>query len=119
LLILGTLLMGFFLYLVGGLQARFGHWSVAVVEDHDSASEGIIVYLFVCSFVVIMDPVSWTYPDEIVSFPSFLYIYLRGRALSLATASNWIFNLALAWAVPPSFGHIAWKTYFIFWFFMF
>lgn len=25
-LLCGTLAMGFFLYLVGGLQARFGHW---------------------------------------------------------------------------------------------
>ncbi|THU83050.1 general substrate transporter [Dendrothele bispora CBS 962.96] len=115
-LILGTLFMGFFLYLVGGLQARFGHWGVVdnsnvwVIEGHDSATKGIIVcsYLFVCSFAVTMGPVSWTYPAEI--YP----LKIRGKAVSLATASNWIFNFALAWAVPPGFEHIAWKTYFIF-----
>lgn len=34
--------------------------------------------------------------------------------MSLATATNWLFNTALAWAVPPGLSTIAWKTYFIF-----
>lgn len=34
--------------------------------------------------------------------------------MSLATAANWTFNFALAWAVPPGLATIAWKTYFIF-----
>ncbi|THV04263.1 hypothetical protein K435DRAFT_851084 [Dendrothele bispora CBS 962.96] len=118
--------MGFFLYLDGGLQARFGDWGVVdnanvwVIEGHDSATKGIIVcsYLFVCSFAVTMGPVSWTYPAEIVSFPSSLSLYIfrsrtnpssplfrlpglpspstrpqyplkiRGKAVSLATVSK-------------------------------
>jgi len=55
-----------------------------------------------------MGPVSWTYPAEI--FP----MKVRAKAVSLSTASNWIFNFALAWAVPPGLSSIAWKTYFIF-----
>jgi MFS family permease len=55
-----------------------------------------------------MGPVSWTYPAEI--FP----MRVRAKAVSLATAANWIFNFALAYAVPPGFHTIAWKTYFIF-----
>jgi len=55
-----------------------------------------------------MGPVSWTYPAEI--FP----MKVRAKAVSLATASNWLFNFALAWAVPPGLSTIAWKTYFIF-----
>jgi hypothetical protein len=39
---------------------------------------------------------------------------VRGKAVSLATATNWLFNTALAWAVPPGLATIAWKTYFIF-----
>ncbi|THU88728.1 hypothetical protein K435DRAFT_679271, partial [Dendrothele bispora CBS 962.96] len=108
-LTLGTLFMGFFLYFVGGLQARFGDWGVVdnanvwVIEGHDFATKGIIVcsHLFVCAFALTMSPVSWTYPAKIVT-------------VSLATASNWIFNFGLAWAVPPGFEHIAWRTYFIF-----
>ncbi|THV04249.1 hypothetical protein K435DRAFT_774499 [Dendrothele bispora CBS 962.96] len=34
---------------------------------------------------------------------------IRGKAVSLTTASNWVFNFALAfaWAIPPGFEHIA------------
>ncbi|TFY81164.1 hypothetical protein EWM64_g2848 [Hericium alpestre] len=71
---------------------------------------GIIVcsYLFVCSFAITMGPVSWTYPAEI--FP----MRVRAKAVSVSTAANWLFNFALAWAVPPGLSNIAYKTYFIF-----
>lgn len=65
-------------------------------------------YLFVCSFAVTMGPVSWTYPAEL--FP----MRVRGKAVSVATATNWVFNFALAWFVPPALSNIAYKTYFIF-----
>lgn len=117
-LLIGTLLMGFWLMLVGGLQGRFGHWGsvdgsdtpVWVITDNDAATKAIIVcsYLFVCSFAITMGPVSWTYPAEI--FP----MRVRAKAVSVATASNWLFNFALAWAVPPGLSNIAYKTYFIF-----
>ncbi|KAK0199886.1 general substrate transporter [Desarmillaria ectypa] len=115
-LLLGTLFMGFFLFLVGGLQGHFGHWGtvdnarVWVIEGHSSVTNGVIVcsYFFVCSFAITMGPVSWTYPAEL--FP----LKVRAKAVSLATATNWAFNFALAWAVPPGLSNIAWKTYFIF-----
>ncbi|KAI0027786.1 general substrate transporter [Vararia minispora EC-137] len=115
-LLVGTLLMGFFLFLVGGLQGRFGDWGeingsrVWVITGHGSVTRGIIVcsYLFVCSFAITMGPVSWTYPAEL--FP----MRVRAKAVSLSTATNWVFNFALAWAVPPGLSSIAWKTYFIF-----
>jgi len=115
-LLAGTLLMGFWLFLVGGLQGRFGHWGIVnnaqiwVVENNDAATKAIIVssYLFVCSFAITMGPVSWTYPAEL--FP----LKIRGKAVSLATATNWLFNFSLAYAVPPGLNSIAWKTYFIF-----
>ncbi|KIJ90947.1 hypothetical protein K443DRAFT_14809 [Laccaria amethystina LaAM-08-1] len=115
-LLTGTLLMGFWLFLVGGLQARFGHWGeldgnrVWAITDNSAATRAVIVcsYLFVCSFAITMGPVSWTYPAELYS------LKIRGKAVSLATASNWAFNTALAFAVPPSLNTIAWKTYFIF-----
>ncbi|KAI0821278.1 general substrate transporter [Irpex lacteus] len=115
-LLIGTFLMGFWLMLVGGLQGGFGHWGevdgarVWVITDHDSITKGIIVcsYLFVCSFAITMGPVSWTYPAEI--FP----MRVRAKAVSVSTATNWVFNFALAWAVPPGLANIGWKTYFIF-----
>jgi hypothetical protein len=39
---------------------------------------------------------------------------VRAKAISLSTASNWLFNFALAWAVPPGLSTIAYKTYFMF-----
>ncbi|TCD66166.1 hypothetical protein EIP91_001720 [Steccherinum ochraceum] len=116
LLLAGTFLMGFWLFLVGGLQGGFGEWGVVdgsriwVINDHDSITKGVIVcsYLFVSSFAITMGPVSWTYPAEI--FP----MRVRAKAVSFSTAANWLFNFALAWAVPPGLSTIAWKTYFIF-----
>ncbi|KAF9143698.1 hypothetical protein BG015_000349, partial [Linnemannia schmuckeri] len=35
-------------------------------------------------------------------------------AVSLSTASNWAFNFALAYAVPPLLESIQYRTYFIF-----
>ncbi|KAG7094843.1 hypothetical protein E1B28_005652 [Marasmius oreades] len=115
-LLCGLTAMAFFLYLVGGLQGRLGHWGVVdnarvwVIEGQGSATKGIIVlsYLFVCSFAVTMGPVSWTYPAEIFS------LKVRSKAVAMATATNWIFNFALAWATPPGFANIAYKTYFVF-----
>jgi len=115
-LLVGTLLMGFWMFLVGGIQGHFGEWSNAsgtnvwVITGNPAATRAVIVcsYLFVCSFAVTMGPVSWTYPAELYS------LKIRGKAVSIATASNWAFNTALAFAVPPGLNTIAWKTYFIF-----
>jgi MFS family permease len=107
LLLVGTLLMGFFMYLVGGLQGSNGAWGLVdgnrestwyylkatiyipagvwVITDHDSITKGVIVcsYFFVCSFAISMGPVSWTYPAEI--FP----MRVRAKAVSASTAANW------------------------------
>ena len=116
-LLFGTFFMGFWLMLVGGLQARFGEWGTLdgtrvwlIPPGHENATRAIIVcsYLFVVSFATTMGPVSWTYPAEI--FP----MRVRAKAVALSTASNWLWNAILAWAVPPGFSTIAWKTYFIF-----
>jgi Sugar (and other) transporter len=132
-LLTGTLLMAFLLFLVGGLQGHFGSWGVVdggrawVIQGHNNIAKSVIVclYLFVCRFVhpasraccsvlmlpsyaITMGPVSWTYPAEI--FP----MRVRAKAIALSTASNWLFNFSLAWAVPPSLSHIAYKTYFVF-----
>lgn len=65
-------------------------------------------YLFVASFAPTWGPVSWTYPPEL--YP----LRLRGKAVALSTSSNWAFNFALAYFVPPAFEQITWKTYVLF-----
>jgi hypothetical protein len=59
-LLVGTLLMGFFLFLVGGLQGGYGEWSDidgtgqpvwVIPSQHRDVTIAVIVcsYLFVCS----------------------------------------------------------------------
>lgn len=62
-------------------------------------------YLFVASFAPTWGPVSWIYPPEL--YP----LRVRGKAVALATSSNWIFNFALGYFVPPSLENIQWKSY--------
>jgi hypothetical protein len=74
-----------------------------------STLPNILLYAYdPLSFAITMGPVSWTYPAEI--FP----MRVRAKAISLSTASNWLFNFGLAWAVPPGLANVAYKTYFIF-----
>jgi len=115
-LLIGTFLMALFLFIVGALQGHFGRWGIVDdarvwrIDGHGAITRAVIVcsYLFVCTFAITMGPVSWTYPAEI--FP----MRVRAKAISLSTASNWLFNFALAWAVPPGLSTIAYKTYFMF-----
>ena len=57
-LLVGTLLMGFWMFLVGGIQGRFGHWGADswVIENNHSATIAVIVcsYLFVCRYALLV-----------------------------------------------------------------
>lgn len=81
-----------------------------IVKDKPAVSKGIVAasYLFVATFATTWGPTSWTYPAEI--FPS----KVRAKAVSLSTASNWFWNMILAFAVPPLLWSINWKMYMIF-----
>jgi hypothetical protein len=117
-LLLGSFGMMSFLFISGAIQASYGRpnddpdlkeisW---IVKGHPSASKGIVAcsYLFVATFACTWGPTSWTYPSEI--FPA----KVRAKAVSLATASNWTWNMALAFGVPPLLWKINWKMYMIF-----
>lgn len=80
------------------------------MKDKPSVSKGIVAasYLFVATFATTWGPTSWAYPAEI--FPS----KVRAKAVSLATAANWFWNMILAFAVPPLLWAINWKMYMIF-----
>ncbi|KAI1077199.1 MFS sugar transporter-like protein [Whalleya microplaca] len=117
-LILGAFFMMVFFFISGSLQAVYGMpndgrgssditW---IVPDNKLASAAIVAmsYLFVATYSTSWGPTSWTYPAEI--FPS----RVRAKAVSLSTASNWLWNMILAFAVPPLLWHINWKMYMIF-----
>jgi len=115
-LLWGSFFMGLWLFLVGGLMGGYGSFTtldgarIWSIQGNDHVTKAVIVfsYLFVCSFAITMGPVSWTYPAEI--FP----MRVRAKAIAVATATNWIFNFALAWFAPPALSNIYYKTYFLF-----
>ena len=91
-LLIGTLLMGFWLSLVGGLQGHFGDWGIVdgsrvwVINGHQAATKAIIVcsYLFVSSFAATMGPVSWTVgflPVWVCFLHSCSFVSVPGRDL--------------------------------------
>ncbi len=108
------------LFISGGLQGAYGHPNPGtdhrldaiswVLPSHSVVSKAVVAcsYLTVSTFAITWGPTSWAYPSEI--FPS----KVRAKAVSLATASNWAFNCALAFAVPPLIWKINWKVYMIF-----
>jgi MFS family permease len=119
-LLIGSFGMMVILFIVGALEAAYGHLSYAnsgplaainwVLGDYPDVSRAIVAlsYLFVCTFSVTWGPTSWTYASEI--FPT----QVRAKAVSLATASNWLWNCALAFAVPPLLWSINWQMYMLF-----
>lgn len=117
-LLLGSFGMMSFLFISGALQGAYGQpnpdttandisW-VLIGHPHVSKAVVAMSYMFVATFATTWGPTSWTYPSEI--FPS----KVRAKAVSLATASNWTWNCALAFAVPPLLWEINWKMYMIF-----
>lgn len=118
-LLFGSTLMMTWLFANGGLLASYGHAAppgglggipAASWEVGGPASKAVIAcsYLFVASYAVTWGPVSWAYPPEL--FP----LRVRGRAVALCTAANWIFNFALGYFVPPAFENIKWGVYILF-----
>jgi MFS family permease len=117
-MLLGSFGMMTFLFISGALQGAYGQanhdknieatW--VIPKDKASVSKAVVTmsYLFVATFATTWGPSSWTYPSEI--FP----LKIRAKAVSLATASNWAWNCALAFAVPPLLTNINWKMYMIF-----
>lgn len=65
--------------------------SVTWVVPSKAVGRAVIAmtYLFVASYAPTWGPVSWVYPPEL--FPT----ALRGKANSISTSANWIFNFAL------------------------
>jgi sugar porter (SP) family MFS transporter len=118
-LLIGATLMAIFMYANAGLFASRGHPAPPGGLNHvpeeswvisGATGKGVIActYLFVASYAPTWGPVSWIYPPEL--YP----LRLRGKAVAVTTASNWAFNFALSYFVPPAFEQIQWKTYIVF-----
>jgi len=118
-LIAGGISLAVWWFACAGLLATYGSPAPPGGVDNVSeeswqisgpASKAVIAcsYLVVASFAPTWGPVSWIYPPEL--FP----LRLRGKAVALTTAANWIFNFALGYFTPPAFVNIQWRTYLIF-----
>ncbi|KAJ4410129.1 high affinity glucose transporter [Didymella pomorum] len=117
--VIGAVLMMTWLFANAGLMATYGKpappggldniaeqsWQIS-----GAPSKAVIActYLFVASYAPTWGPASWVYPPEL--FP----LRVRGKAVALTTSSNWIFNFALSYFVPPAFVNIQWRVYIIF-----
>ncbi|KAK2813669.1 hypothetical protein FQN50_000067 [Emmonsiellopsis sp. PD_5] len=118
-LLAGGVLMCTFMFATGGIMGANGHHVPEGIDGVKAASWSVnsgapakavvaCTYLFVASFAPTWGPVSWIYPPEL--YPR----RYRSKAVSLCTSSNWIFNFALSYFVPPSFENIQWRTYMLF-----
>ena len=118
-LLVGATLMMTWLFANAGILASKGEYAGPDGVDNTpeaswqvtgAPSRAVIAcsYLFVASYAPTWGPVSWIYPPEL--YP----LRIRGKAVALATSSNWAFNFALGYFVPPAFVNIKWQTYLIF-----
>lgn len=117
-LLIGATFMMIWMYANAGIMASYGEvveGGIKGVEEESmrltgAPAKGLIActYLFVASYAPSWGPVSWVYPPEL--YP----LRVRGKAVALATSSNWAFNTALGLFVPPAFANIRWQTYIIF-----
>jgi hypothetical protein len=89
------------------LLATHGHYVDSVNGDSNvrwtidggSYSKGVIAssYLFIAAYGLTWAPAAWVYISEI--WPQ----AYRAKGVGLCAASNWAFNFALAFFVPPAF----------------
>lgn len=54
--------------------------------------------------LLVRSPMGWIYPPEVVP------LYIRSKAVSLATSVNWAGNFSLTFFTPPAFKNIQWKV---------
>ncbi|CAD0108118.1 unnamed protein product [Aureobasidium uvarum] len=123
-LLVGSFFMALWLFINAGLMASYGHpappggvnnvpeesWQISGPPSKASMAVVVVIMLtIVCRLVApTWGPVSWIYPPEL--FP----LRVRGKAVALCTAANWIMNFALSYFVPPAFVNIQWKVYVVF-----
>ncbi|KAA8913412.1 general substrate transporter [Sphaerosporella brunnea] len=102
----------------GAVGMTIFHFIVAIVGiTTKSGVANNVLIAFVCMFIAFFaaswGPVAWVVTGEI--FP----LRIRAKALSVTTATNWLFNWALAYATPymvdstPGSAHLGTNVFFI------
>lgn len=115
----GSFFLAVWLFTTAGLMSTYGRPvpgglegspTVTWIVEHDGASKAIIAcsYLFVATYALTWGPAGWIYPSEIIP------LYIRSKAVSMATLANWAGNFSLTFFTPPAFKNIQWRTYIVF-----
>ncbi|KAJ5684533.1 uncharacterized protein N7477_000878 [Penicillium maclennaniae] len=97
LFILGALGMGVFQFIQAGLMATYGNPVPGGLEGSPTVT-----------WKVTNPQASKGLPPEIIP------LYIRSKAVSLATSFNWSCNFALTFFTPPGFRDIQWRMYCVF-----
>lgn len=118
LLVYGAIGMGICQFIVGGVLGTYGTYVPegvggnlnVVVSVTGGPSHTVIAfsYLLIIIYALTLAPVAWVYAAEVWSLET------RATGMALAGVSNWVFNFALGFFVPPAFHNISWKTFIIF-----
>ena len=92
--------------------ASVGHFSLDRETPQNTRSAGIALIIFACFFILgfatTWGPMIWTIMSEI--YPS----RYRAKAMSLATASNWIWNFCIGFFTPFITGAIDFRYGYVF-----
>jgi SP family sugar:H+ symporter-like MFS transporter len=92
--------------------ASVGHFSLDREDPERTKSAGVVMVVFACLFILgfasTWGPMVWTIIAEL--YPS----QYRARAMSLATASNWLWNFLLAFFTPFITGDIDFRFGYVF-----
>ncbi|KAJ5158203.1 Major facilitator superfamily domain general substrate transporter [Penicillium coprophilum] len=92
--------------------ASVGHFSLDREDPEKTKSAGVAMVVFACLFILgfasTWGPMVWTIIAEL--YPS----QYRARAMSLATASNWLWNFLLAFFTPFITGDIDFRFGYVF-----
>ncbi|CAK7215064.1 high affinity glucose transporter [Sporothrix eucalyptigena] len=63
---------------------------------------------FVMIWLFASAPISWSYPPEL------LPVRLGGKAVWLATSTNWAFGFAISYYILPGYEHLQWRIFLLF-----
>ncbi|KAK9353579.1 general substrate transporter [Lipomyces doorenjongii] len=116
-LLVGSLTIAFWLYVMGGVLARYGEPTQAqnlpytwTIVGHPAARHTVqaSAYLASAAFAMSWGPIEWVYPPEIMP------MRIRTKAVSLSTATNWTTSFTVSLVVPLLYRKIAWRLFIIY-----
>jgi len=109
-LIISAYGMGLLFFIIGAILKTHPVGSVAIGSNPPPASKAMaaMLYIYVCFYSMGWGPLPWVYVSDI--FPT----RTRSYGLSLASATQWLFNFVVAKVTPTLLANLGYKTFFMF-----